>query len=166
MKGVPVDVFEECRNGARRSQGELKMPACVRANVLMNRWDYSLSSISRASLKVDAVRKARQKTARKGMKHLLRQERVQSACKPLKNAFKKLKRNSRPSLKVVDIRTPLNLGWRSHKIKIFRSPIVHRTLLLKRMKIFSLGVRRQKVIAFSSIELNNLKPSKLHVCLF
>lgn len=87
---MPVDVFEKGRNGTRREREELKMPAFVRHSILMEKWDFSLVSIKRASQETDAVRKERLKTARKSIHFLRKRELLKSVFKPLKVIFKRL----------------------------------------------------------------------------
>ena len=87
---MALDRFEELR-GPRRAHAEMRMPAYIRHNKLMDEWDVSMSTILQASKDVDGVRQARMKTARKAEKQIIKEERIKIVLKNLKKAFKRKK---------------------------------------------------------------------------
>ena len=93
FKGLSIDLYEKCRREGRREKGQLKIPARIRANILVEDWECSLSSVIRASQQTDAVRMERSKTAKQSIKQLRREDKMKSAIKPFKIVLKKLRRN-------------------------------------------------------------------------
>ncbi len=87
VKKISVDVYEECRDGDRKSKSQMRLPPSVRAKVLTCNWDYSLTSIIRATRKLQEDRKGYQAALSKNIKHLRRQERRKNAYTSFKNVL-------------------------------------------------------------------------------
>jgi len=116
---MALDRFEQLR-GPRRAHAEMRMPAYIRHNKLMDEWDVSMSTILQASKDVDGVRQARMKTARKGEKHLIKEERVKIVLKTLKKAFK-LKKKKLPTgvnVRILAEEGSLDVDLSHHEINV------------------------------------------------
>jgi hypothetical protein len=87
---VPVDIYEETRCTIRRNKDALRLSAYDRHCILMEKWDYSISSIMQASRDTDFARNKRLRTARKSMSLLRKKNILSSTFKPLKDFFKNL----------------------------------------------------------------------------
>ncbi len=67
---VPVDAYENFRDGMRRTLAEMKMPPHIRLKTLRE-WDASTSEIRRAQKECDLIRRQRFETIQKDQRKLL-----------------------------------------------------------------------------------------------
>ena len=93
IKGLSIEHYEKIRCEERRHQGQLKIPARVRASILLEDWDFSMSSILKASQEANVERMKRQKTAEKSIKQLNRKIKMRKLMMSLKTAVKKFRRS-------------------------------------------------------------------------
>ena len=93
IKGLSIEHYEQIRCEERRHQGQLKIPARVRASMLLEDWDFSMTSILKASQEANVERMKRQKTAEKSIKQLHREIKMRKLIMPFKKAMKKFRRS-------------------------------------------------------------------------
>ena len=73
---LPLDRYEQCRDGQRRAMHEMKMPAHVRLETL-RQWDVSTREIMKAQTECEVVKMQRWKTAKKEQ----RKDKVREFCR-------------------------------------------------------------------------------------